>query len=157
MNVSVDGWKSLYEKVAQLIDKYSNEDWAKPSRYEGWSNKDLLAHIVTTQRSIPLLVDSAFNPQRYQNRSSEPFDPDRWNASQIRKKQLSTPSELAREMLDSVQALETIYREKLNDDTLHMSVTAGPTPGAPIEKVIEDMFNHQKQHLKDLEDSLSGC
>src|SRR5207253_2914774 len=48
---------------------------------EGWNARDLLAHLASSQSS--LVVMATTQPKVDDGRPRQPFDPNRWNASQV--------------------------------------------------------------------------
>src|SRR5579871_565090 len=71
-------------------------DWSAPAGdgYDGWSCKDLLAHLSSSETALARIASSSTEPARA---SGEKFDPDRWNASQIRKRADSSAQDLLNE------------------------------------------------------------
>src|SRR5260221_13067794 len=72
-------------------------DWSAPagSDYDGWTTKDLLAHLSSTEASLARIVVSSTEPP---GPSAGPFHPDRWNSSQGRKRKETTKHELLNEL-----------------------------------------------------------
>src|SRR5690242_7172169 len=102
-------------------------DWGAPAGggYDDWSCKDLLAHLSSTEAALARIVTSATEPARP---GAEPFDADRWNASQTRKRKDSSDQEL----LNQFDLGTTRLVEALTDTDLAKPVTVGAYAGRPL-------------------------
>ena len=123
-------------------------DWSAPvSGYDGWTCHDLLAHLSSTQASLAAVAESSTKPAPD---SSVPFDSDRWNASQTRKRAGKDPQELLNEFDSGTTQLVDV----LSDLDLEKKVTIGAFLGYTLRDAMAEMLEHQKQHLDDLRASL---
>jgi hypothetical protein len=80
------------------------------------------------------------------------FDPDRWNASRVRRRADKKPQEL----IDEYDAGTTRLVAALSDLTLDTTVTIGPHAGMSLGESMAEMLEHQRHHLSDLEGALAG-
>ena len=128
---------------------HGNWAGAAPSGYEGWTNKDLLAHLSSTAASLPAVASSVTEPK---DPNAPVFDPDRWNASQVRRRAGKEPQELIDEFDAGTTRLVTV----LSDLELDTIVTIGPWAGTSLGESMAKMLVHQRQHLSDLEGALAG-
>ena len=123
-------------------------DWSAPvPGYDGWTGKDLLAHLSSTQASLHSVAASATEPPR---EGAEPFDADRWNRGQLRKRADKEPQEL----LDEFDAGTTRLIEALAGVELDKPVAIGPYAGRSLGETMAKMLEHQRQHLEDLRQAL---
>ena len=123
-------------------------DWSAPAAgYDGWTCKDLLAHLSSSQASLPRVLESAGQPAPSDGR---PFDADRWNASQIRRRTETDSQELLNEFDMGTNKLV----EALTDIDLQKKVSVGAFPGATVAEAMAEMLDHQRHHLEDLRQSL---
>jgi hypothetical protein len=124
-------------------------DWAAPAGggYDGWSCKDLLAHLSSSEASLGRIAASSTEPAR---EGAEKFDPDRWNASQIRKRADTGPQDL----LNEFDVGTTRLVEALSGLDLHRPVTVGEYAGRPLAEAMSEMLDHQRHHLDDLRAAL---
>ena len=124
-------------------------DWsaAAGGGYDDWSCKDLLAHLSSTEASLARIVVSATEPPRP---GAEPFDADRWNSSQIRKRKDSGEQDL----LNEFDLGTTRLVEALADSDLKKPVTIGEYAGRPLGDAMAAMLDHQRHHLDDLREAL---
>jgi pimeloyl-ACP methyl ester carboxylesterase len=131
-------------------------DWARPvddgegyGNGDRWTARDLLAHLASTETALSQLLRAS---QGGTTPSGEPFDPDRWNASQVRRRRESSPSDLVEELWGASSAL---HAELLAADLRHPAAL-GPFAGRPLEEVLSRMLAHQRGHLATLESVLRG-
>ena len=124
-------------------------DWSAPAGdgYDGWSCKDLLAHLSSTEGSLARIVGSSTEPPRP---GAEPFDADRWNSSQVRKRKDATEVDL----LNEFDLGTTRLVEALTGMDLKQPVTIGPYTGMALGEAMAEMLEHQRHHLDDLRTAL---
>ncbi len=123
-------------------------DWSAPATgYDGWTCHDLLAHLSSSQAALPAVVVSSMQPPRP---GTEPFDADRWNRSQVRKR----ADRDSQELLDEFDMGTTRLVEVLTDTDLDKQVTVGAYPGYSVGDAMAEMLEHQRHHLDDLRASL---
>jgi len=123
-------------------------DWSAPATgYDGWTVKDLLAHLSSTEASLPAVAESVTQELRS---GGAPFDGDRWNASQTRKR----ADKDAQELLNEFDMGTTRLVDVLTDIDLGKPVTIGRYPGTPLGETMAKMLEHQRGHLEDLRASL---
>ena len=125
-------------------------DWTAPAPgYDGWTCRDLLAHLSSTAASLPAVASSVTEPI---DPNARPFDPDRWNASQVRRRADKEPQEL----IDEYDAGTTRLVIVLSDLKLDTVVTIGPYAGLSLGDAMSEMLEHQRHHLSDLEGALAA-
>jgi len=141
-------FRSLARNAAALAVS-PRSDWTRPAQgdEDGWTAKQLLAHLSSTQAALPAVIaatPSAGNGDR------PAFDPARWNASQVRRREERRPSELADEMR---RGAEQIHAALLVAD-LAAPAAAGTFAGLPLGEAMERMLDHQRTHLAELRAAL---
>ena len=107
----------------------------------------LLAHLSSTEASLPAVVRSTSQPPRD---GAAPFDPNRWNASQVRKR-AETDSQ---ELLNEFDMGTTQLVDALTDLDMDKPVTVGAFPGYTVRDAMAEMLEHQTHHLDDLRAAL---
>lgn len=123
-------------------------DWSVRVHDEGeWSARELLAHVASTQTALPEVV--RVRPVQH---TGDPFDPDRWNASQVRRRQGASTTALIEELLQASAALRAV----LHEEDLRHPAAIGPFAGRPLVEVMERMLAHQRSHLTTLEGALGA-
>jgi uncharacterized protein (TIGR03083 family) len=137
-----------YIEVASVV-RALHGDWASPAPgYDGWTCRDLLAHLSSSAASLPAVVSSWSEPR---DPNASPFDSARWNASQLRRRADKQPQEL----VDEYDSGTTRLVMALTDAPLDKPVTVGPYAGTSLGETMAEMLKHQRQHLSDLEQALN--
>jgi pimeloyl-ACP methyl ester carboxylesterase len=141
------GFAALARETARL-----DGDWQRPVHGdgEGWAARDLLAHLASTQSSLAAVVTAQPRAEGG-GEARPPFDPDRWNASQISRRREVPPADLLVELQRAGGALHAA----LMGVDLDRRVAIGPYGGRPVTEVMELMAAHQRQHLADLRTTLN--
>ena len=141
--VSASSLQAGFLELASIV-RALHGDWSAPvPGYDGWTCKDLLAHLSSSEASLARVIASANEPPRP---DATPFDADRWNASQVRRRSDTDPQDLLNEFDMGTNSVV----EALTDIDVHKPVTAGAFPGYTIAAAMAEMLDHQQQHLDDL-------
>ncbi len=145
---SASALQAGYIELASVV-RALHGDWSAPAEgYEGWSCKDLLAHLSSTEAALPAVAESATDGES--TAGGEPFAADRWNRSQVRKR----ADRDAQELLDEFDRGTTKLIEVLADMDLARPVTIGAYPGYKLGEAMAEMLEHQRKHLEDLRTAL---
>jgi len=139
------GFADLARQVGSLAG-----DWERPTAAEGWSAHDLLAHISSTQGALAATVASAAAGPASSG-AGEPFDPDRWNASQVRRRRERSVADLLVEVSEGTAGFE----EALAAADLSRPATIGSFAGLPLAAALSGLLEHQRAHLADLRAALA--
>lgn len=141
--------QSGYIELAGIV-RALHGDWTAPATgYEGWTCRDLLAHLSSSAASLPAVASSVTEPK---DPNAAAFDSTRWNASQVRRR----ADKQAQELVDEYDAGTTRLVMVLSDSNLDAPVTVGPYAGLALGETMAEMLEHQRHHLSDLEKALSG-
>jgi len=145
--VSASSLQAGFIELASIV-RALHGDWSAPATgYEGWTCKDLLAHLSSSELSLSRIIASANEPPPT---DMPAFDADRWNAAMVRRRSDRDPQELLNEFdLGTNQVVEA-----LTDIDVHKKVQAGAFPGYTIAAAMAEMLDHQRQHLDDLRSCL---
>lgn len=144
---SASALQAGYIELASIV-RALHGDWSAPADgYDGWRCHDLLAHLSSTEASLPAVVSSVTEAPKP---GAEPFDADRWNRSQVRKR-AETDSQ---ELLNEFDMGTTRLVEALTDIDLGRKVTIGAYPGYTLGQAMAEMLEHQRKHLDDLRQAL---
>lgn len=145
----VDRWQDFARSAVEDLQAVRPDAWQRPSVYPGWTAHDLLAHLSSTLQAIPRLVEAAFS--EFPPQPTEPFDEDRWNAGQIRRRRDRTEKELIDEFQGGAAELARAIHERiLTPAELQRVVPIGAGRDHPLGEVLEEQLDHQRQHLSDL-------
>lgn len=141
-------WQSLAAELADV-----EGDWSRPAQgdAEGWTAKDLLAHLSSTWTAMPRVVESALAPAAAGGERPV-FDANRWNASQVGRRREQPPEALKAEAETAAAALDPV----LAGADLEAEASAGPYAGLPLREVLAEMIAHQRNHLAELRRALRG-
>ena len=121
-------------------------DWGAPTGYRDWTAKDLLAHLASTQAALP-----AISRSRATAGGGEAFDPDRWNASQVRRRRETPTAELKGELRKAGEEMDLLLAELAVAEPVGSGTYAGLSSGEALQKMVE----HQRDHLAELRRSLA--
>jgi uncharacterized protein (TIGR03083 family) len=145
--VTASSLQAGFIELASIV-RALHGDWSAPAAgYDGWTCHDLLAHLSSSEAALPAVVVSSTQPPRP---GAEPFDADRWNRSQVRKR----ADKDSQELLSEFDMGTTQLVEVLSDADLEKKVTLGAYPGYSVGAAMAEMLAHQRHHLDDLRDSL---
>jgi pimeloyl-ACP methyl ester carboxylesterase len=124
-------------------------DWARPAQVDvaGWSAHDLLSHLASAQASLAGMITA---PPRAPDAPA--FDPDRWNAGQVRRRAEQRPAALAQEMRRGTEQLHAA----LMDVDLDVTTGAGRYAGQPVRVALAGLLEHQQTHLQELKTALAA-
>jgi hypothetical protein len=145
--VSASSLEAGFIELASIV-RALHGDWSAPAAgYDGWTCHDLLAHLSSTSASLAAVASSSTQPARP---DAAPFDNQRWNDSQVRKRVDKDEQEL----LNEYDMGTTHLIEVLTDLDLDKQVTVGSFPGHTVRDAMAKMLDHQRHHLDDLRASL---
>jgi len=134
------------------LDRIGPDDWSRVSPYEGWTLRNLLTHLTTSEVAFgPTLRRMAAG----QGGVPADFDPNRWNASQLRRRGEVDAAALRAE-LEAAHADMLTLLETLDDTALdHRGYLS-----TGIEGNTEDNFrlvaSHKRDHTKDIRAALEN-
>lgn len=120
-------------------------DWTAPSPAPGWSARELLAHLSSTHSALAEIAGKASTEASAG--AGVGFDPDRWNAAQVRRRAERAPDQLVAEVVSAGAELE----RSLGAVPRGAVATIGPQAGLPLVKALGRMLNHQLGHVAELE------
>jgi pimeloyl-ACP methyl ester carboxylesterase len=125
--------------------------WEAPTGYLDWTAKDLLAHLSSTQAALPAVARS--RPAQGEPAPAEKFDPDRWNASQVRRRRDRPAANLVAELKAGAAELDGLLAELPLEEPIGTGTFAGETAASAMA----NMIDHQRDHLADLRRSLAAA
>jgi len=139
--------------LLDALDRVGPDDWQRRSpTNEGWMVRDLLVHLSTSESGfVPTLRRMAAG----EGGVPADFDPNRWNASQVRRRNESPPEQLRAE-LESAHAQMVALLDGLDlaalDQRGHLS--------SGVDGSTEDNFRlvaqHKRAHTDDIRAALPG-
>jgi uncharacterized protein (TIGR03083 family) len=139
------------QHLLRVLDRVGVDEWSLASPNEGWTVLNLLTHLTTSESGfVPTLQRMAAG----QGGVPADFDPNRWNAGQIRRRGEVDPAQLRTELakahtemlalLDSVDEAALDHRGYLSSG---------------VEGTTEDNFrlvaSHKRAHTEDIRTALA--
>ena len=146
----VDAQRQLLE----VLDRVGPDDWPRHSpTNEGWQIRDLLVHLSTSEAGF---VPSLRRMADGQGGVPADFDPNRWNAGQIRRNTEAEPAQL-RQQLETAHAQMLELLDSLDDQSLdqrgHLS--------SGVDGSCADNFRlvaaHKRSHTDDIRAALAAA
>ena len=138
--------------LLEVLDQVAADDWLRASPNEGWTVRDLLVHLTTSETGF---VSTLRRMAAGEGGIPADFDPNRWNAGQLRRRADTATDQLRPELESSHSAMLAIL-DDLDDAALdhrgHMS--------SGIDGTTEDNFrlvaSHKRTHTQDIRTALSA-
>lgn len=140
------------EGLLQLAGGLAAADWQRPAYAEGWTVRDILAHLtaaepgnITIARRI-LNGEEGFVPE---------FDLNRWNARQVAKRQERTVPELLNDVAEARQ--ETLHLlDSLTEEDLSKQGRRTTGEITTVEGVFYQIARHERAHTEDMRRAVAG-
>jgi uncharacterized protein (TIGR03083 family) len=136
--------------LVSLLDRLGPDDWARATPNEGWTIRDLLVHLSTAETGF---VGTLRRMAAGQGGVPSDFDPNRWNAGQLRRRAESPTSQLRSELeaahVAMLELLDSLDEAAL-DQTGHMSSGQDGTTEDNLRLVAQ----HKRAHTADMRAAL---
>ncbi len=152
MNKLVQKLQTEGEKTLAFFRELPPEAWERPIYSEGatWTVRDILAHLVSAESSIPRLITVLLEEGR---QIPPDFDLDAYNRREVGKMADVTPAELlerfARQRAATVETVQRLTEADLQTVGRH------PFLGeAPVEDMLKLMYRHTQIHQRDIRKAL---
>ncbi len=139
------------ERLRAVLDRVGPEDWGRHGRNEGWTVHSLLIHLATAEAGF---VSSLRRMATGGGGAAPDFDPDRWNAGQLRRRGEAPPHELRAELEAAhAQMLELLagLDQAALDQRGHLSSGEDGT----LEDGFRLVARHKRGHTRDIETALA--
>jgi uncharacterized protein (TIGR03083 family) len=145
----VDAQRQLLE----VLDRIQPDSWTTVKANDGWSCRDLLTHLTTAESGF---VSTLRRMAAGEGGVPADFDPNRWNAGQIRRRADSSPDQMRAELEKSHQDMLALL-DGLDDAALnHRGHLSDGTDGST-----EDNFmlvaSHNREHTTQLRSALAAA
>ena len=132
--------------LLDALDQVGPADWLRASPNEGWTVRDLLTHLTTSESGfVPTLRRMAAG----EGGVPADFDPNRWNAGQLRRRGGIPPDQLRQELelahQDMLALLDTLD-DKALDHRGHLSSGADGS----TEDNFRLVADHKRAHTSDI-------
>lgn len=138
------------ERLRTALDRVGPDAWSRPSPNEGWTVHSLLTHVTTAEAGfMPLLQRMASGG----GGAPADFDPDRWNAGQLRRRGETPPQQL-REELDAAHAAMLDLLAGLDEAALDQRGHLSSGEDGSLEDAFRLVARHKQSHTSDIEAAL---
>jgi uncharacterized protein (TIGR03083 family) len=134
------------QQLLRLLDQLGPQDWSRTSPNEGWTVRDLLTHLTTSESGfVPTLRRMA------DGRGGVPtdFDPNRWNAGQLRRRGEPAPDQLRSE-LETAHASMLSLLDSLDDAALDQRGNLSTGVDGSTEDNFRLVASHKRAHTQDI-------
>ena len=140
----------------EVVAAIGADDLERGVYENGWSARQLLAHLAAIEWTYPRLIEQARSPAeaRPTSSASRSFDMDAYNHRQVSNRADATIPELleefARNRQSTITAIADAEQELLNQPTR----SAGGAQGTLLEVLTNVTLEHVRTHLSDLESAV---
>ena len=139
-------------QLLELVHRLSPEDWERPSPLEGWTLKDLLAHLAGgTSKNFQTILEAVVGRQ--------PVDPsvladvDAKNRRDVEDRKDKSIGELVSEIQGEAEAIDLLLARLTEEDK---DLRQGNIPMSLGEGLSQDPGGHYRTHLADFKEALKG-
>jgi uncharacterized protein (TIGR03083 family) len=139
------------QQLLDVLDRVGSDEWSLASPNEGWTVLNLLTHLTTSESGF---VATLQRMAAGQGGVPADFDPNRWNAGQLRRRGEVDPGQLRTELKQAhteMLALLDSVNEAALDLRGHLS--------SGVEGTTEDNFrlvaSHKRAHTDDIRAALA--
>ena len=143
-------------RLPQVVAAIGADDLERGVYENGWSARQLLAHLAAIEWTYPRLIEQARSPAepRPTSSASGSFDMDAYNHRQVSNRADATIPELlaefARNRQSTITAIADAEQELLNQPTR----SAGGAQGTLLDVLTNVTVEHVRTHLSDLESAV---
>jgi uncharacterized protein (TIGR03083 family) len=129
-----------------VLDRIGPDDWSRPSPNEGWTVRDLLCHVATAEVGfVPSLKKMAAGGGGV----PDDFDPNRWNAGQLRRRAEASVGELRADLESAHKAMLALLNE-LDDAALDQTGRLSSGGVGSLEDAFRLVARHKRSHTADI-------
>jgi uncharacterized protein (TIGR03083 family) len=140
-------------QLLDTLDRVGPDDWQRSGpRNAGWTIRDLLVHLSTAEAGfVPTLRRMAAG----QGGVPQDFDPNRWNAGQLRRNPDADPAEL-RQRLEAAHAEMLELLAGLDDTALDQRGHLSSGVDGSTEDNFRLVADHKRGHTRDIRAALGS-
>ena len=137
--------------LSVLLDGLGDDDWTRVSPNEGWTIRDLLTHVTTSEHGF---VGTIRRMAAGEGGVPSDFDPNRWNAGQLRRNTETTPAEM-RQRLDASHTAMLELLDTLDDAALDQRGYLSTGAEGSTEDCLRLVAAHKRIHTADIRAALA--
>jgi uncharacterized protein (TIGR03083 family) len=146
-----DELQTAQQGLLEALDRVGADDWLRGSRNEGWTIQSLLTHLATAERGFAATVRRMAAGE---GGVPADFDPNRWNAGQLRRNADSTPAEL-RQRLESAHVELLAALDEIDEAGLDCRGYLSTGGEGSTEDCFRLSASHKRAHTDDIRAALS--
>jgi uncharacterized protein (TIGR03083 family) len=142
---------SAQQELMAVLDRVGPADWGRTSPNEGWTVQHLLTHLSTSEHGF---VGTVRRMAAGDGGVPADFDPNRWNAGQLRRHAEVAPTEL-RERLETAHASILEVLDSLDDTGLDQRGYLSTGVEGSTEDCFRLLASHKRTHTEDIRAALA--
>jgi uncharacterized protein (TIGR03083 family) len=147
--------KNVRDEIVALVGGSSPDAWSSPAYEDGWTAKDVLAHIASTCGPASFMLAMAQAPGGGSGGGGS-FDGEQFNRQQTAMRAGHSPQQILDEIRSTMQR-DIQALEGAPDELLQKHFVAPWGSEGPVAQLIIDAANgHLGGHIADLHGSLRG-
>jgi uncharacterized protein (TIGR03083 family) len=139
------------QALLDQLDRVGSDDWSRASPNEGWTVRDLLTHLTTAEAGF---LSTLRRMATGQGGVPPDFDPNRWNAGQLRRRGEVAPAELRQELEASHHDMLAVL-EGLDDTALDQRGHLSSGVDGSTEDCFRLVASHKRSHTDDIRAALA--
>jgi uncharacterized damage-inducible protein DinB len=141
------------QRLLAALDRVAPDDWARHSpTNEGWTVQELLTHLTTAENGfVPTLKRMA----QGEGGVPDDFDPNRWNAGQLRRRAETSPQQLRLELEGAHAAMLTLL-DGMDDRGLDQRGHLSSGDDGTTEDCFRLVARHKRDHTQQIEAALEA-
>jgi DinB superfamily len=140
--------------LQHALDRIGADGWSRHSpSNEGWTIQELLTHLSTAETSF---VPTLKRMSEGQGGVPQDFDPNRWNAGQLRRRAESSPQQL-RIDLEAAHAAMLSLLDSMDDVALDQRGYLSTGVEGSTEDCFRLVASHKRSHTQDIEAALTDA
>ena len=143
-------------RLPQVVAAIGADDLDRGVYENGWSARQLLAHLAAIEWTYPRLIEQARSPAepRPTSSGSRSFDMDAYNHRQVSNRADATIPELLAEFARNRQSTITAIADAEQELLIQPTRSAGGAQGTLLEVLTNVTLAHVRTHLSDLESAV---
>jgi uncharacterized protein (TIGR03083 family) len=134
------------QSLLDVLDSLRPDDWQRSSPNDGWTVRDLLVHLTTSESGfVPTLRRMAAGSGGV----PDDFDPNRWNAGQLRRRSDVSPDQLRPE-LEAAHRDMLVLLDELDEVALDRRGHMSSGDDGSTEDTFRLVAFHKRSHTDDI-------
>jgi len=140
------------DELFAFVRRLTVEDWMRPSPMDGWTLKDLLAHLAGgTGKNFQTILEAVVGRQQVDPAVLD--DPDERNRRDVEDRRDKSVGELLSEIKGEGEAIDLLLARLIEEDK---DLRQDSIPVSLGEGLSQDPGGHYRTHLEDFKEALKG-